>query len=722
MEPTAITPPSSAAAPPDTGRALVDYIRTQRQNAGAILAVLSVILLGLAVFLAVKAFRAPTTAEKEADKPLTDRPDDPEAVNPAKGKSDIISVRQRQYHLGWAACLLGVLATGAAGAWLLGNLPPASEAQQRTEARTIILIVGGVLGSVLILLGIGEFYLWSDSLSSWLDKGETRESRWVLIPLLMIVLGAGLVFLSVQPARAEERNNRPLRLWVYGANLGLGALLLFVVLVVANVIISIRVPNKLDTTSAFFYSMSPNTEEILANLAEPIQVYAILPGSGTRLESDLRDVLTRFQEASKDKFKVEFVSAVTNTARLATLKTDYPPLQTAELGGVILSFASDKKRFTFIPTEEFFSSPRRSVSGETPEKATFIGEGRLVRELLFLADNKQRPKIYFTQGAEELQLAPDAPPERSASELAQFLEKNYLDVQPLILDKDNPKVPNDCAVLVVADPQKTIPANQSEAIRKYMTEALPDNRKGKLLVLAGATLPSRTQRKVIPTGLELWLPQFNIGLGEKYLFSLAADREADPTLSLVGFTENAVRAQNPIARALKRIEFQMVLPREVTILNPPTPTGSQFSAVPLLVTASEYGAWVEDEFPSNFNQSLARAERAGERRPRLVGVVVSEAGAGRVAVFGNGLMASTALARAYADAGGPPAFDLIGATMDWLRDRPPVPSGVSSKTYETYAVPNPKTIDQMRLLYLPLGLAMLAVAGLGLGVWVTRRR
>lgn len=712
MDPT--TPPTTLTAlTPDAGRPLVEFIRTQRQNAGTVLAVLSVVLLALAGFLAIKAFQAPATPEAAADKPLD--AEKPAETNPPT--DTVTSVRKQQYHLGWMACLLAMLVTGGGAVWLMLNPPALDETQQRAEARILILVVAGVLGVVLILAGLGLLYLWSDSLTNWLDKGETRESRWVLIPLLLVILGAGVVFAAVQPARAEERNNRSVRMWVYGANLGLGALLLFVVLLVANVVISLRVPNKLDTTASSFYSMSPNTEEVLANLDQPIRVYAVLPGFGSREENDLRDVLTRFQEASKDKFRVEFVSAVTNTGKLAQLKTDYPPLQTARLGGVILTFVSDPKRFSFIPTEEFFSTTSPTVRGEET-KSTFVGEARLVKELLFLADNKQKPKVYFTQGAGELGLGPDVPDERSASELARYLEKNYLEVLPLTFDKDNPQVPKDCAVLVVADPLKPLPANHVEAIRKYMTEPLPDNRKGKLLLLAGATLPSRTQTKVLPTGLESVLAQFNIGLGDKYVFSLAADRAADPSVTPVGFTRNAVQANNPIARALKSIEFQMVLPREVNALN----TAPQVSATPLLMTASEYGAWTEVEFPSNLTQSLARADRAGDLRPRTVGVAVAEGGAGRVVAYGNGLMASNALARAYAEVGGPPAFDLIGATIDWLRDRPPVPTGVTSKTYETYAIPNPKTISQARLLYLPLGLTMLTVVALGVGVWVARRR
>jgi hypothetical protein len=70
----------------------------------------------------------------------------------------------------------------------------------------------------------------------------------------------------------------------------------------------------------------------------------------------------------------------------------------------------------------------------------------------------------------------------------------------------------------------------------------------------------------------------------------------------------------------------------------------------------------------------------------------------------------------------PPSYDLVGATIDWLRDRPPVPSSVLGKPYKTYILPNAKTIDNSRLRYVPIWLSLLAVVGLGLGVWVTRRQ
>ncbi len=711
MEPTSnSTPPSSSAS-----EMIVEYVRTQRHNAGIILAILSVLLFVLTAYFGIQAYRGARVPDKPLDQTNAEKPLDPEKPDLPTPAADGVNLRRTDHMLGGIGTFAGCLAVGVIAVWLIVGIPNPSEAKQRTEARVQLLAAGVSLGMLLIVAGGVYFYQWSDSLGNWLEKAQEKESQWVVIPLLLVVCGVGLVLGAVQPARAEERNNTLIRRLVYGANLGLTSLLLLVVLVVANIVFSYRISNKFDTTAGGFYSMSPQTEEFLAELDQPIVAYAILPPSGTRLVSDLRDVLTRFEEASRDKFKVKFISTVTNTTELATLKVDYPPVQDGELG-VLLTFPSDKKRFSFIAIDDFFSQ-EPGPRGEAP-KITFVGEGRLVKELLFLADNKQKPKVYFTQSDEELQIAGEQDPARLISTLREFLEKNYLDVLPLSFDKDQPKVPDDCAVLIVADPQKTLPANQVDAIRKYMTEPLPGGRKGKLVVLSGATLPDQGHRTVVPTGLEGLLAQFNVGLGDKYVFALAADRRVDPTSPPVGFTVEAVKAQNPIARLFRRISIQMIFPREVSALT----TSPAFSAKALLATDTESGAWVEKEFPANINKSVAEADRNGTlRRTVTVGVVVTEGTTARVAVFGNGLMVCNMLARGYAPES-PPAFDLLGATIDWLRDRPPVPSGVMSKTYAVYALPNPKTIDNTRLRYLPLWLALIGVGGLGLGVWVTRRQ
>src|SRR6185312_8281308 len=110
---------------------------------------------------------------------------------------------------------------------------------------------------------------------------------------------------AIQPARSEERNNALLRRLVYGANLGLTALLLFIALVVGNVIVSAKVQSELDTTESGFYTLSAGTRELLAKLEQPITAYVILPGFD-RGGNDVRQLVQSAEEASAGKFAARF--------------------------------------------------------------------------------------------------------------------------------------------------------------------------------------------------------------------------------------------------------------------------------------------------------------------------------------------------------------------------------------------------------------------------------
>src|SRR5262249_49332305 len=153
----------------------------------------------------------------------------------------------------------GVFA-GASG-FLIAALPRPTEAERRAQARQLVLAVGSGVGALLILAGAAYFYMWSGSLVKWLDKGEWKGARWGVIRRLMVVLGGAVMFVSGQPARADERNNASVRKIVYGSNLALVTLMVFVVLLIANAVVAIQVPNKLDTTSTGFYSLSPQTKQ-----------------------------------------------------------------------------------------------------------------------------------------------------------------------------------------------------------------------------------------------------------------------------------------------------------------------------------------------------------------------------------------------------------------------------------------------------------------------------
>ena len=716
---------STAATPPNVGAPLVEYIRTQRQNAGTALAFVALLFLGLTVFLALKTFRAAATSDKPADKQLKDDAQDPARLEEAK-KPEVADSRRDDFMIGWMASLGAFLAVASVAAWLLAAPPAPEEARQRADARVAILTLGSALGTLAIVAGIVLFYQWRESLTGWLDKGQTKDARWVLIPILMIVAGAGLIFFAIQPARAEERNNAPIRRTVYWTNFGLTALLLLVAFVVANVLFSLKVPNKLDTTATGFYALSENTKNLLARLSEPVTAYAVKLEGPDRIPNDIRQLLLACQDASDGKFKVKFVSEVANRTELQSLVQKYPQLDLVlsqrgpfggedDSGAVLLTTGEDEKRHAVIPAGEF------STEGEN-RQPLFQGEARLFKEVAFLADSEKKPVIYFTQGNKELDIGggPDVQPSRSGARLKTYLEKNYLDVRPLTFPAEKPSVPADAEVVVVADPLSALPETAVAAIRAYMNNPA---RKGKLIVLVAAH--AGPDRKMIKTGLEPLLAEFNVQLGTKFIYHLPT--QLFPYVERVLATFSRAAERNPILQAIAKVSPSVIfgLPRGVE----PTKSNPTFTATDLLL--SDGRTWTEDERIVDIRavvepmlQSIPDQRARGvSSTTRSLAVTITDGQTARAAVFGNSYFVSDEAFRQTRAETAPLSFDLFGVTVDWLRERPSIAAaGIEAKSYTEYRFPQPASVDTMRILYLPLGLAFLTVLGLGAGVWVIRRR
>jgi len=720
--PTPTPPPEPSAA----GQVLVEYIRSNRYNAGLALLSVAVLFLVLTGYLAVRAFRPP--GPSPADKPLagsTEKDGDKDKDKPP-AETEAQVLHRTQYNLGWLASLTAALVAGAAGGWLLTRSPAPDEAGQRLEGRVLLLALGGLLGLILVVLGCSYFYLWSESLTKWLNAGETKEARWVLIPLLLVVSGAGLIFLAIQPARAEERHNQPVRKLVYGANFALTVLLLGVALLAANVVFALKVPNKLDTTATGFYSLSDSTRTLLGRLSETVNVYAIVPDASDRQANDVRQLLLACEDAAAGKLKVRFLNEVTNRSELVTLQKKYPQLDLVlnqrlfsedDLpGAVLLTTGEDEKRHVVIPAREFTTTEGR--------KLVFQGESRLFKELAFLADSETRPVVYFTQDNGELSLDPapgqNLPSVRTAARFKSYLENAYFAVKPLKLTGDNPAVPDDADIVVVADPTTPFSDAQAAALRRYMFST---KKKGKLVVLAGANVGP--DRKMLKTGLEPLLAELNVRLGTRFIYNFPSQQMPFVDAVLAAFS--AAAEQNPILQAIIKVSprMQLTLPREVE----PLATAPGFQATDLMLTDGR--TWTEDEEPidlravvEEMSQTVKAQEARGlSRARRPLAVIVTEGATSRAVVFGCSFFVSDEVARRSRSQTAPLSFDLLGMSLDWLREKPSTAAvGIESKTYSEYRFPAPSAVDDTRLKYLPLGLALLAVVGLGAGVWVTRRR
>jgi hypothetical protein len=725
MNPTSLpTPPANVPTPPVVGTALVEYMRTNRDKTAYILLGLSAVFLVLTIWMSVKAFQPPAAGVKKEEKKEEVNPFDPMARDDKK--TEVTDPKRSNYIVGGIAGLAAFLVTAAAGAWVLVGLPNPSEEAQRSEARKLIIVVGGCIGAAVIFVGVVLFYMWSDALAAWLDKDEKKSAWRVMLPLTMIIAGAGLIFLAAQPARAEERNNANLRRMVYGANFGLTVLLVLVLLVVGNVVFALKAPNTLDATATGFYTLSDTTKGFIGQLPQPVTAYMVMQEGGDRVTTDIRQVLLGFQDAGGGKFSVRFVNPVTDKQEVRRLTELYKKLDKDAEGVLLVVGPEDqpeRQRTAFISDRELVQQRGGGMTGGKSSVA-FVGEGRILRDLRFLLESETKPVVYFTQGNGELSLgAAQTDLTLPAAQLQTFLTTNYsLEVKPLPLPatEPNPKVPDDCGVLVVADPQNPLPEPVVTAIRRYMSE-----KKGRLVVLSGTTSGLTTQT-LAKTGLEGLLTEYNVALETKVVYASPRQVRDDPLILPVMLAPSPQAKQHQIVQTVAQggvNRFKFPLSREVR----PIQGNPTFQAVTLMQTFPGLETWVEDDFVPRPSMVWAQLERSAALRqqkqasenPRSVMVAVSEGGTGRVVVIGNGLAFSDARSQLSISSN---AYDLVGQSIDWLRERPPVPPEIGTKEYVEYNFPDPLTVDYTRLLYLPVLIGVLAVAGLGSGVWVIRRK
>lgn len=686
------------AIPNPPPRPVADWVAARRKPVAVALLALAGVFLVVAGFFLLKATGAFVAAVPEGELPPPPSP-------------------YRTVHL-WigidALVIAGIL--GVAGAMSLGRLPSADPARERQSASVLILEVGAGVGVIILKLGIALFRIWFDALVKWVDLHDASEAWKPLTALLVLLGGVGLMFAAAQPARGEERNTAWIRRTVYGINFQLTVILLLFGLVALNVIVSLKVPTKLDTTEDPVYALSPATRDYLAALTQPVQVTVTFTPElmkeddpdKYRAATDLARLFEACQEANPKHFKVKTVHPVLNAGELDKSMKEYGAVGAlVELGG----------QSQFLPSGDLLAANDRGFQ--------FRGEGELVRRLLLMSEDRDRT-VYFTQGRGEPAVAPLAEGAgRTGRKVAELLKLTNTEVKPLVFDPLKPAVPDDAAVLVIVAPDQPFNPEETDAIRKYMSGKRANGKKGKLVVAAGP-IPNREKTAYVDNNLDSLLAELGVVAENKQLVGAAVQG-----LEYTEFPVTGVRTANPLARM---IAGKVRLLRNVRELTPKavgglTPVAIWDTVPPQRVT------WRETD-PVGNRKELYEAVKASEpvraqkrysdRGNWTVAVAVTEPGepttnpnqppkeVGRAVVFGSGDSFLDATREGDID-----NSELLQRAVNWLRERPAV-AAQAGKPYGVY--PPLRAVDTTALLWLPVGITLLSVVALGLGVWSFRRK
>lgn len=642
------------------------------------------------------------------------------------------------FPLAGAGVFLGLVLLSASF-WLLVAAPQEVTA---TNFRVLVLIVGGAAGLIISLMTAVQFIFWQDlifsgGMSAWREPEAWRYWLAVYVELF----GLALMFGSLYLAQADIRSNALLRRVLYGYNAVFNGLLLLAVIVLLNVVVYASMPYSFNwTRSQGLYSLSNRSKQILEGLKEPTRVY-VLMSQGSEGYQDVRTLLENTQ-AYSPRLRVVTVSPEQNSATYRQLLKDYPKLQEARKPsmfggatggrGLLVVYgpeSAERPPHDFIPEEDLIVDPARNphAAMQDPEKKQayeFRGEDLVMTSLSFLASDQRRPVVYFSEGNGELNVSPQG----GGSELADRLKKDNYQVRRLfwgvapeggaadaavVFSQKSTagphQVPDDAKALVFAGPRSAVPKEVLDAVDRYM------DRGGKLVLLAGLVVDPK--KGISDLGLKDFLGKYGVELGNDFVLRFTGNPNDDPTIVL-GKTAGGTA----IAKAFEDYDFPLLAPR--TVKAGSGTAGYRAQTLMEVRPRANQILWAETDFAalrSPLRYVLGQWQsgdlvRKQSREPLPVAVTVTDQQQrGRMVVFGNAVVFSDEV---LADA---PYPDLFAGALEWLAERP-ANIGIAPQKSNIFTMRNPQGVQPLRMTLLPFSLMLLGLLGLGLGVWVVRRR
>ena len=409
--------------------------------------------------------------------------------------------------------------------------------------------------------------------------------RQRLVVWIFLVLGIASLIAFVVLRRQTILSFFVSRQVRYGANVGVTALLVTGIAVIANVIVVQRFDTSADWTSDKIYTLSDQTKNILHGLDREVQVIAFFsPNPANNQAARDRErvqILLEMYQRETDKLTFELIDPFSGA------------MKSQEYG----------IQFDGVTVFE---------SGEVQEQVTTVDEQKFTSAILKVVSD-ELAKIYFLTGHEEQAI--DNFDQKGYSQTKEELEKQNYRVETLSL-ATQPEVPADCAALIIPGPKAPLMAHEVNAISKYL------DKDGKLFLMLDPSMDSANEPN---RGLVDLMDKWGVTIGN----DLVLDR-LRPAFFLVGGSQ-------PEAPTLDAFEFHQITQevyRPVTFqlarsVTPKTNTGSDLDIKSLVKTTDEIGgSWGETKRRADgaFEQTLSYTEGEDTPPPVSLAVAVQRAG------------------------------------------------------------------------------------------------
>jgi ABC-type uncharacterized transport system involved in gliding motility auxiliary subunit len=225
----------------------------------------------------------------------------------------------------------------------------------------------------------------------------------------------------------------------YGTNAAIITAAFIAILIVINLIVG-SFPLKADLTKNKIFTFQEQTLDVLKNLKQPVNVYALFPQGNE--QPMVKEILDRYARKS-DKIKVEVIDPVKNPAFVKKYDKEGNGVPQ---GSII--FESGEK-FKVVNPYDLFNYDYQMQSVDS-----IAAEQRFTSAIMFVTSEKV-PAVYFTQGHGET----DLPGAKEILERENFKSGN--------VNLFTEEIPEDAELIIISSPKRDFDASEIEKLDKY---------------------------------------------------------------------------------------------------------------------------------------------------------------------------------------------------------------------------------------------------------------
>jgi hypothetical protein len=332
----------------------------------------------------------------------------------------------------------------------------------------------------------------------------------------------------------------PRRRWKIAASVFLSVASMLAIVLMVNYL-GARHFQRIQVSSDPRLQLSPLTLQVLRAVTNNVRVIVFFDRERP-LYGLVSELLSEY-ELKCPQLEVEYVDYVRSPGRAREVESRYG-LAAADEGDRVIFESGGRRRVLYARDLSEFDYAA-ILRGEEAKRTSFKGE-QLFSAAIYSMIDPRPVKVYFLQGHGERDPA-DKDDQRGFYRFATILHESQVDVEQLkataLLTGD---VPEDCHLLIIADPVTRLAREELEKIEKYL------NQGGRLLVLFSLQPMSE------PTGLERLLSNWGVDVGRNFVYDSSQGKAGDQHQVVVTHFGN-----HPIVKSLGRSRLLLVLPRSI---------------------------------------------------------------------------------------------------------------------------------------------------------------